>query len=203
MLGDAAYEHSVSKKVTVIMHDWGCVFGWLFLGARPELVHRVAALDIGPTFARNPLSIFSYLNYQLFFALLFVLGEPIGGNVFRKILAKPCAHRDIESITARMGYPYYHVYFGKVGISPKEGYPYNLSTDNPNFRPTYFAYGRAKGVMFHDFSSLEQLRDLESKGCKVEVFKSDHWIQVEQAQGLNWSLHEWLDETDHMINKKD
>lgn len=120
---------------------------------------------------------FRYWNYQLFFALLFMLGEPVGGWVLRTILKDLYRHRDINEIGPRMAYPYYHLYFGKTAFNAKIGYPHDPSSDL--FRPTFFAYGWAKEFMFHDISSLDQLRHLENKGCKVDAYQTDHWIQVE------------------------
>ena len=40
-------KHSKSKKVTIIMHDWGCFYGAMIMTQRPDLVKRCVSLDIG------------------------------------------------------------------------------------------------------------------------------------------------------------
>ena len=40
-------KHSKNKKVTIIMHDWGCYYGYMIMTQRPDLVNRCVSLDIG------------------------------------------------------------------------------------------------------------------------------------------------------------
>ena len=40
-------KHSKSKKVTLLIHDWGSVMGYLFARDRPDLVKRICSIDIG------------------------------------------------------------------------------------------------------------------------------------------------------------
>lgn len=46
-LSKAVEEHSKKKQVTLIIHDWGSLFGFYLQGERPDLVSRIATLDIG------------------------------------------------------------------------------------------------------------------------------------------------------------
>ena len=47
MLSETIEKHSKQKKVTLLQHDWGCAYGFNLTMHRPDLVKRIAALDIG------------------------------------------------------------------------------------------------------------------------------------------------------------
>src|SRR5262245_43475461 len=40
---------SPGRKVTLMLHDWGCLFGYQFYMRHPELVSRIVGIDIGDT----------------------------------------------------------------------------------------------------------------------------------------------------------
>ena len=48
---------SPGKPVTLMVHDWGAVFGYQYVMAHPERVHRLVGVDIGdansPDYARQ------------------------------------------------------------------------------------------------------------------------------------------------------
>src|SRR5687767_1532187 len=41
------------QKVILMLHDWGCVFGYQFAMRHPALVSRIVGVDIGDTTSRN------------------------------------------------------------------------------------------------------------------------------------------------------
>lgn len=42
------------KRVTLLVHDWGCFLGYQFAMRHPELVERIIGVDIGDTGSRSP-----------------------------------------------------------------------------------------------------------------------------------------------------
>jgi len=46
-LASIVEKQSKSKKVTLLIHDWGSVIGFLFARDRPDLVKRICSIDIG------------------------------------------------------------------------------------------------------------------------------------------------------------
>lgn len=48
MLSEVVKTHSKSGKVTLVCHDFGCHYGYHFQKKYPDLVKRLAAIDIGP-----------------------------------------------------------------------------------------------------------------------------------------------------------
>lgn len=47
MLSKVILKHSRKKKVSLLIHDWGSMYGMNLAMDRPELVTRIASLDIG------------------------------------------------------------------------------------------------------------------------------------------------------------
>jgi pimeloyl-ACP methyl ester carboxylesterase len=98
MLANVILKHSHKKKVSLLLHDFGSFYGMNLAMDRPELVSRIATLDIGGHFDSAPgYKLFSW-SYQIFFAMLFLMGDPVGGWMFRFLMKKSVKHRDIKEI---------------------------------------------------------------------------------------------------------
>jgi pimeloyl-ACP methyl ester carboxylesterase len=98
MLSEVILKHSHKKKVTLLVHDFGVFYGMNLATDRPELVSRIAALDIGGSFdSAIGYKVFSW-SYQLFFAMMFVMGDPVGSWMLRFFLKKSLVHRDIKEV---------------------------------------------------------------------------------------------------------
>jgi pimeloyl-ACP methyl ester carboxylesterase len=46
-------KQSSQKKVTLLQHDWGSMYGYLVARDRPDLVSRIASIDVGPDDGTN------------------------------------------------------------------------------------------------------------------------------------------------------
>jgi len=76
-------KHSKNKKVSLVVHDWGSAMGFFLHKERPDLVKRIATLDIGGDNDIEFSTILFSMSYQLLFVLLFVIGDPIGTFILR------------------------------------------------------------------------------------------------------------------------
>jgi pimeloyl-ACP methyl ester carboxylesterase len=47
LIADIADAVSPARPVQLLLHDWGCVFGYEFAAARAERVARIVSVDIG------------------------------------------------------------------------------------------------------------------------------------------------------------
>ena len=47
-LAEALREHCQGRRVTLVVHDWGSVWGFSLQMLAPELVKAVVAMDVGP-----------------------------------------------------------------------------------------------------------------------------------------------------------
>jgi len=77
------------ERVTLLLHDWGCFFGYQFAMRHPERVERVIGVDIGDAGSRGNraelgfIGRFMVLGYQVWLALAWRIGGGIGDAMAR------------------------------------------------------------------------------------------------------------------------
>lgn len=76
-------------KVTLVLHDWGCVFGYQFALRHPQRVARIVGVDIGDTQdlpkALSPQELLGIGSYQLWLASAWRIGGPLGDAMTRSV----------------------------------------------------------------------------------------------------------------------
>jgi cis-3-alkyl-4-acyloxetan-2-one decarboxylase len=181
-------------RVTLLLHDWGCFFGYQFAMRYPELVERVVGVDIGDGGSRQhgaelgAKGMFIILAYQMWLALAWRIGGRIGDAMARAMArAMPCPSVDSRQVNAQMGYPYAMRWLGVAG-----GFR-GLAVFKPQV-PMLFMYGERKPIMFHSRAWAERVAALP--GNRVSAFPTGHWIMVQQPVQFNAALLDWLAETD-------
>ena len=168
--------------VTLLLHDWGCLFGYQFAMRHPEMVERVIGVDIGDAGSRAHLAEIGasgklkIIAYQVWLALAWVLGSDAMARMMARLIRVPPG----REVRAQMGYPYAMRWFGVAG-----GFR-DLRVFKPNC-PMLFLYGERKPVMFHSRAWAERV---ESR-----AFPTGHWIMVQQPGELNAALLDWLERT--------
>ncbi|GAB5453254.1 MAG: alpha/beta fold hydrolase [Halioglobus sp.] len=180
---------SPDNKVILLLHDWGCVFGYEYAMRHSHRVERMIGLDVGDADSqelRDSLSLAGKLmvfTYQMILAISFICPAVLGDRIARGVARGLKAKSVHEHIHAGMSMPYamrwLGVNGGLRGLLPVE----------PAF-PFYYAYATRKPMMFHSPEWLAQI--LESPGNKVQSFDCGHWLMVEEADALNASVAEWL-----------
>jgi len=203
-LSEVIEKHSKDKKVSLVIHDWGSAYGFFLQKERPDLVSRIASLDIGGESDKTFDSLLFALSYQLFFVLLYVIGDPIGTfilrlwNLFLPVsMFGPLSHKEVSEITLQMYYPYWWLLVGKPQYF--DGLKEKLHVLDGDKCPVYFAYGKRKGCRFHSDKWIQDLN--KSEGCRAEEFDCGHWLMVEKPDQLNRSLQKWLDDTNKKQSK--
>lgn len=182
-------EVSPGLPVTLLLHDWGCVFGYEFAARYPQQVARIVAVDIGdhdsaalrasmPAKAR-----LQVLGYQLWLALAWKIGSGPGDWMTRAMARALGCRTDPQLIGARMNYPYAMRWFGSVGGLG------GAAKVNPAC-PLLYLYGERKPFMFHSPQWLARLE--ASPECAVQAFATGHWIMVQQPQAFNACVRDWL-----------
>eukprot|EP01059_Diplonema_ambulator_P031134 TRINITY_DN5634_c0_g1_i1.p1 TRINITY_DN5634_c0_g1~~TRINITY_DN5634_c0_g1_i1.p1 ORF type:complete len:321 (+),score=71.37 TRINITY_DN5634_c0_g1_i1:46-1008(+) len=181
-------ENTKGKKVTLMLHDWGCLWGYNFQKACPDMVKRIIALDIGgiqePDFA---LKLF-FITYQTYNVVAYILGGRIGDVMNKLFLHLGKYHaRPIDQCKSSLNFPYFHMQKKVWTLS----YQQNL---NPHKSvPLAYGHGLHKPVPFHGPTWIKELN--ETKNCEVKAFECDHWIPTNQPDELNaWAL-QWLKKT--------
>jgi pimeloyl-ACP methyl ester carboxylesterase len=180
---------SPNDKVILLVHDWGCVFGYEYAMRYSGRVEKMIGLDVGDADSQalqDALSIGGKLMvfaYQVILAISFVLPR-ILGNPIARFMAMALQARSVrENIHAGMSMPYAMRWFGVNGGLT------NLLPVEPSF-PFYYAYATKKPMMFHSPQWVERL--LQNPGNKVQAYDCSHWLMVDEADALNASLGEWL-----------
>lgn len=175
------------RPVTLLLHDWGCVFGYQFALRYPQLVGRVIGVDVGDAGSRRNLQELGLrakalvVAYQLWLAVAWRIGGRTGDWMARAMARLAGAPGDRALIGARMGYPYYVQWL--IG-----GFRQVRS-----FRPAcpmLFVYGRRKPFSFH--SSAWAAEVAARPGNRVLGFDTGHWVMVAAPEQFNEAVIDWL-----------
>lgn len=177
------------ERVTLLLHDWGCFFGYQFAMRHPELVERVIGVDIGDAGSRQNRAelglrgMLMVLGYQLWLALAWRVGGGVGDAMARWMARAIGCPADPRTIHSQMGYPYAVRWLGVAGGLGR------LRVFKPHC-PTLFMYGERKPFMFHSRAWIDRLA--AQPGCRVITFATGHWIMLQQPREFNEALLAWL-----------
>ena len=189
MIAQAVQAVSPDQPVILLLHDWGCVFGYEFYQQHPERVSRMIALDIGDAASKQHLKSLKLYQlamlgtYQLNLAVAWLLPETLGTGLtrgFAKLLQQPTP---AEPVHRGMNYPYFQAIF------QAKSQPIRPFTAVPDC-PMLFVYAKHKPFMFH---SVQWLARIEQKaGNQVTAMKAGHWLMREQPEQFNRLVLDWL-----------
>ncbi len=188
---------SPDQPVTLLIHDWGCIFGYEFAARYPQRVARIVAVDIGDYNtgayqralpAKAKLQI---LGYQLWLALAWQAGRFVNGALAARMTrgmarAMRCPTPS-DAIQWQMNYPYAMTWMGTAG-GLRHTAPVRLQC------PTLYLYGERKPFMFHSKQWLAQLE--AQPPSQVRGFATGHWIMVNQPAAFTACVKDWLRATD-------
>jgi len=189
LLADIVDVVSPARPVHLLLHDWGCVFGYEFAAARPERVARIVSVDIGDYNShayRRSLSLKAKVlvfAYQFWLAVAWRVGGATADAMTRWMARKAGCPAPASAIGWQMNYPYAMIWFGVMG-GFRSAAPVRPAC------PVLFMYGQRKPFMFH---SLDWLTTLGTRpGCAVRAFSTGHWVMAQQPEAFNQSVLEWL-----------
>lgn len=183
---------SPDQPVTLLLHDWGCMFGYEYAAQHPHRVARMVAVDIGdhnsPAFQRSLTASakFQILAYQMWLAIAWKLGGTLGDRMTRAMA------RALRCVTAparigwQMNYPYAMQWLGlKGGLGQaKQVAP---------ACPLLYIYAERKPFMFHSPQWIAHTT--QQPQSAVQAFATGHWVMVEQPAAFNACVAGWLDAT--------
>lgn len=181
------------SRVTLLVHDWGCLYGYQFAMRYPELVERVVGVDIGDAGSRRNRAelgvkgMLSILAYQLWLALAWRIGGRTGDAMARRMARAMRCPVEPEKIGAQMGYPYAVRWLGVAG-----GFQ-GLKTFQPE-APMLYLYGERKPFMFQSRAWMERLA--ARPRSRVLAFPTGHWVMIGRRREFNDALRSWLEATD-------
>ena len=185
-------EHlSPARKVTLMVHDWGCIYGYEFYMRNSGLVERIVGVDIGEARAmRRELKArakFYILAYQVWLALAWKIGGRLGDWMTRKMARWVHARSDPRFVASRMNYPYFLAWFGGA-----QSFRHHVRRFEPAC-PMLFVYGARKLFLFHSPAWAEALA--QRPGSQVVPFDTGHWVMLQQPERFNQVVGDWLSAT--------
>jgi pimeloyl-ACP methyl ester carboxylesterase len=178
------------ERVTLLLHDWGCLFGYQYALRHPEQVARIVGVDIGDAGSaahRATLGTKAQLmalGYQLWLALAWRIGGGLGDRMARGMAGAMRCPTPAAEIGAHMGYPYAVQWFGvKGGFRGMRRFVPQV--------PMLYLYGQRKPFMFHSPAWADALA--AQPGSRVLALPTGHWVMVQRPQEFNAALIDWLD----------
>lgn len=180
---------NADRPIILLLHDWGCFFGYQYAMVRPDRIERIVGIDIGDAGSPAHLSSLSaaakamMVSYQLWLAAAWRIGGAPGDAMTRAMARAVKAPAPADRIHAGMNYPYDIRWTGSHG-SFRDAQRLELAC------PLLFIYGRRKPFMFH--SPQWQAGLAEQPGCEVIAVDSGHWVMKQQPTVVNEAIRRWV-----------
>jgi pimeloyl-ACP methyl ester carboxylesterase len=171
------------KPVTLVLHDWGCYWGHAVHRRCPDLVGRVASVDVAPHFKPSARAVLGIIAYQWWLFSAFLVGGPVGDAMTRRFAGLAHVPVDLAGLSSWMNYPYRNVWAdllsGRAGELTKGYWP---------TCPLLFVYGEKKPFPFHSAAWVDHVRKV---GGEVVGLPCGHWVPRQPA--FVDTLRRWLD----------
>jgi pimeloyl-ACP methyl ester carboxylesterase len=180
-------------KVSLVTHDWGAYIGYLLEKTHPELIEKMAALDIGghiePAGLKPSLMI---VWYQWSLALGWLVGglAPPLGRVLSlgvaKVIRVPGRQR--ANLRSRYNYPYFYLWRGML-------LPWKRKELLGRYRPrcpVLYLFGERKPLMFHSEKWLRIVA--ESNGHAEGIPGAGHWLMETHPDIVNQKIINFLNQ---------
>ena len=184
---------SPGQPVTLMLHDWGCIFGYELAMRHPARVHRMVGIDIGDHNSKAYLRSltggqkFQILGYQLWLALAWGLGTLGATGLANRMTRWMARAMRCPTPQADMGWqmntPYAMAWLGVAG-----GLRHTAPV-RPQC-PVLYVYGTRKPFMFHSPEWLQRLNT--TPGSAVQEYACGHWIMVDRAPAIQAQVLAWL-----------
>jgi pimeloyl-ACP methyl ester carboxylesterase len=191
---------SPQKPVTLVLHDWGCVFGYEYAAQHPGRVKRIVAVDVGVHNTHEILSSWNsqakwgVFSYQIWLAVAWQIarwfkspGKSVANRMTRYMAQALRCPSPLADMHSGMNSPYAMKWMGSLGGFDNAANVFKLL---PLARPMLYVYGRRKPFMFHSPEWLEKIT--AHPGSLVEAFDTGHWVMSAKPEQFTALLKEWL-----------
>ncbi|MGJ4949337.1 alpha/beta fold hydrolase [Bradyrhizobium sp. HKCCYLS20291] len=177
---------SRDRPVTLLLHDWGCVFGYRFAEAYSQRVEAIVGVDVGDAGSREHLQSLDWraklgtAAYQLWLALAWHMPVRLGDVMTRSMARLAGAPAEVALIGAHMNYPYHVQWtrgYGRAALAPRW--------------PMLFIYGTRKPFMFHSESWARAVQ--ATPHGRALPLETGHWVMHQAPEEFNRELLSWLD----------
>lgn len=176
------------KPVTLLLHDWGCVYGYQYYMRNQAKVKRIIGVDVGdagsPDMTLSTKAKLVLVSYQLWLMAAWNIGGRIGDWMTRKVATLFNAPAPSERVHSGMTYSYHWRWSSTFMRRPLGTKPLDIQV------PFLFIYGGNKVGNFH--SKPWQTKMAEIEGNQVIELPTHHWVMVEQPDAFNEAVMDWL-----------
>lgn len=176
------------QPVVLMLHDWGCAFGYAFAAQHPALVSKIVGVDIGDAGSRSHLRELRFADklsiaaYQGWLAVAWRIGGSVGGWMTLWMARALGCPSDPQFIGSQMNYPYWQQWAGGGARSGAAAFVPAC--------PMLYVYGTKKPFMFHSAAWAEALA--LRPGGQVLAFETGHWVMSRRPEPFNQALLAWL-----------
>ena len=198
---------SDGRPVTLMLHDWGCVFGYQFAMLHPAMVSRIVGVDIGDAGSPDHQRSMSLrakamvFGYQAWLAVAWRISgfgrsgglgrsggfgghwPALADRMTRRMAKALRAPAEPALVGAQMNYPYDIEWTGSHG-SYRGRVPFNPAC------PMLYIFGQRKPFQFHSRAWADALA--ARPGSRVLPFATGHWVMKQQPQAFNTAVADWL-----------
>ena len=184
---------SPTAPVTLLLHDWGCMFGYEFASAHANRVAGVIAVDIGDHNSGDYLRSLSgkaklgAFAYQMWLAVAWKIGKHLSTGLADRMTRWMARLIGCRTPPATMGwqmnYPYAMTWLGESGGLK------GTARVKPIW-PLLYIYGAKKLFMFHSPQWLAKVAAIP--GNQVEEFATGHWVMMHKPVEFNACVNAWL-----------
>ncbi|HSV53893.1 MAG TPA: alpha/beta fold hydrolase [Burkholderiaceae bacterium] len=184
---------SPDQPVTLLLHDWGAIFGYQFAAQHRDRVARIIGVDVGDTNSGAYLKSLGFkakwmiFAYQVWLAIAWLMAWKLGGSfaglanrMTRRMASAIRCKTDPAQIGWQMNYPYHMQWTGG----------FRDALQFVPHCPMLYIYGKRKPFMFQSPQWLEKIAGLP--GCAVHDFATGHWVMVHKPDAFNRCIAEWL-----------
>ncbi len=200
IIDEVANALSPARPVILLLHDWGCFFGYRYAALHPERVAKIIGLDIGDAGsaahrkALTPKAKMMAAGYQIWLAAAWRIGGALGDRMTRYMAAKMRVPVEASQLGAHLNYPYYIRWTGSHG-SYRDVRPFEPAG------PMLFVYGRKKLFMFHSQPWVDALN--ARPGSRAIGMDTGHWMMRSKPDQLNEHILSWLfgEQPDAMLSE--
>lgn len=179
---------SPHKPVTLVLHDWGCYFGYQYALRHPHRVEALVGIDVGDVDSKEmklPFRMAAFtVAYQLYLALAWLIGGKFGDGMTRWMAKKLNARTERDLIWSGMNYGY-HLRWKAFFTGRSQGaLPFE-----PQW-PMLFLYGKNKPTMFHSPVFVDRLN--AAPGSRAVGFEAGHWVMLDKPAEVSAEVLAWL-----------
>jgi pimeloyl-ACP methyl ester carboxylesterase len=172
--------------VTLLLHDWGCFYGYDFAARHPERVQRIVGVDVGDVASRAFVRSLGAKQkamiaaYQLPLAAAWKLRGRAGDAISRRVARVLRCPAEPAAIGWQMAYPYALQWSG--GFKDAKRFEPHC--------PVLYLFGTRKPLMFHSPEWLVRIGAVP--GNAVHGLRTGHWVMLQAPGEFNEKLLAWL-----------